>query len=80
MTQKNYRSNWREMSSSDLKLELDMYRRWINKVGGTDKQMYRLKVMEEIYAQKLNTELSLFNLVVPPVENNKYLHNTKKGV
>lgn len=77
MTQKNYRSNWRNMSSSDLKLELDMYRRWINKVGGTDKQMYRLKVMEEIYAQKLNTEFSLFNLVVPPVESNKYI---KKGV
>ena len=76
----NYRSNWRNMSSSDLKLELDMYRRWINKVGGTEKQMYRLKVMEEIYAQKLNTEFSLFNLVVPPIKNNKYINNTKKGV
>jgi hypothetical protein len=54
-----------------------MYRRWINKVGGTEKQIYRLKVMEEIYAQKLNTEFSLFNLVVPPIENNKYI---KKGV
>lgn len=62
MTQKNYRSNWNEMSSSDLKLELDIYRRWLDKVGATDKQMNRLKIMEEMYLKKLNKEFSLFNL------------------
>lgn len=42
---------------------MDMYRRWLDKVGATDKQMNRLKVMEDIYLKRLNKELSLFNYV-----------------
>lgn len=61
MKQMSYRCNWWKISVSDLKLEMDMYRRWLNKVGATDKQTKRLKVMEDIYLKRLNKELSLFN-------------------
>jgi hypothetical protein len=74
MTQKNYHSNWYTISLSDLKLERDMFSRWLNKVGATENQLNRLKAMENIYLKRLNIEHKLPTLNVPLIKNNKYLN------
>ena len=51
-----------------------MFSRWLNKVGATEKQLNRLKAMEDIYLKRLNIEHKLPTLNVPLIKNNKYLN------
>lgn len=54
-----------------------MFSRWLEKVGATENQMKRLKVMNDIYLKRLNIEYKLPTLNVPLIENNKYLNKGK---
>ena len=51
-----------------------MFSRWIDKVGATENQNKRLKVMNDIYLKRLNIEHKLQTLNVPLIKNNKYLN------
>lgn len=74
MTQKNYRSNWWQISLSELKSERDIFSRWLEKVGTTENQNKRLKAMNDIILKRLNKEQRLSTLNVPLIKNNKYLN------
>lgn len=73
MTQKNYHSNWWQISLSELKLERDIFSRWLNKVGDTENKLNRLKAMNDIILKRLNKE-QISTLNVPLIKNNKYIN------